>query len=61
MLYAIKASLHDSSGGHGELLDTLTAVSGLLKDLEINARWICTVGGEYKRFKVSLQSSPSEV
>ena len=38
MLYVIKVSLHDSNGGDGELLDTLTTVSGLLKDLEeINA------------------------
>ena len=38
VLYAIKASLHDGSGGDGELLDTLTTVSCLVKDLEeINA------------------------
>ena len=46
VLYAIKASLHDGNGGDGELLDTLTTVSGLLKDLEeINARWICIESG----------------
>ena len=46
MLYAIKASLHDNNGGDRELLDTLSTVCGLLKDLEeINARWICIESG----------------
>ena len=46
VLYAIKTSLHDSSGDDGELLDTLTTISGLLKDLkEIKARWICLESG----------------
>lgn len=46
VLYAIKASLHDGSGDDGELLDTLTTISGLLKDLEeIKARWICLESG----------------
>ena len=46
VLYAIKASLHDNNGGDRELLDTLSTVCGLLKDLEeINARWICIESG----------------
>ena len=45
VLYAIKASLHNGSGGDGELLDTLTTVSCLVKDLEINAQWKCIESG----------------
>ena len=33
-LYVLYASLHDGNGGDGELLDTLTTVSSLLRDLE---------------------------
>ena len=46
VLYAIKASLHDGNGGDGELMDVLSTVSSLLKDLEeINARWIYIEAG----------------
>ena len=39
-LYAVKASLHDGiNGGDAEVLDILTTMCGLLKDLEeIGAR-----------------------
>ena len=59
VLYAIKASLHDGNGGDGELLNILTAVSGLLKDLEeINAYWICIesgIGANASRFSYRAQ------